>query len=527
MTISDGSRTTATNTNGDYTLSNVPAGSYTLTPSRSGYTFSPASLSMTVSGNLTGRNFTGTPENSAGTVNLALVPSANTLGVGSTINVALEVRSGTLPIDGAAFFINFDPALIEVLDFTPTTQLSLELMRRIDNASGQVDLVRGSLSSPFPQGTFTLGTLSIKARIASTTPTTLALSSAPGRQSDVTSSGSSVLGQLIPASLTIVTGSNLDVAVQLDGRPTGPNPLLSVPLAVTLGRDGSPDPIRHAQPNTDQNGRFRFDGLANGTYRLTIKHAQSLRVQATQTIQGADATLQVGPLPMGDANNDNQINLQDFSILAASFGKSSTGTGYDGRADFNGDRSVNLQDFSLLAKNFNKAGVAAQATPSAEPSALAAFNILSHVTREVRAGETFTVSITIQAPATGIDGAAAYLYLDPALLEIVQITSNSPLDLELQQDFDNATGQIGIARGTLNASLPSGEVPVATLTLHARVQTNAATIQLVDDGAQRVSMITAKGDILTANEATWLLGVAPTSEPQPTQFKVFLPAVNR
>ena len=40
--ISDGAgHTTTTNSNGDYTLSGLTAGSYTLTPSKSGYTFSP------------------------------------------------------------------------------------------------------------------------------------------------------------------------------------------------------------------------------------------------------------------------------------------------------------------------------------------------------------------------------------------------------------------------------------------------------------------------------------------------------
>ncbi|NCC37378.1 MAG: carboxypeptidase regulatory-like domain-containing protein, partial [Chloroflexia bacterium] len=58
VTISDGTRIANTTSNGDYTISGVPAGSYTLTPSRSGYTFNPSSLSVTVNGNVTGHNFT-------------------------------------------------------------------------------------------------------------------------------------------------------------------------------------------------------------------------------------------------------------------------------------------------------------------------------------------------------------------------------------------------------------------------------------------------------------------------------------
>jgi hypothetical protein len=53
-----GSATTKTDTSGNYTLPNLVAGNYTVTPSLTGYTFSPSSLSPTVSANVTGQNFT-------------------------------------------------------------------------------------------------------------------------------------------------------------------------------------------------------------------------------------------------------------------------------------------------------------------------------------------------------------------------------------------------------------------------------------------------------------------------------------
>ncbi|NNJ13541.1 hypothetical protein EKD04_024765 [Chloroflexales bacterium ZM16-3] len=59
-TVSDGTRSATTASDGSYTLSNVPMGNYTLTPSKSGYSFSPTTRSVTVSGNLSGQDFTGT-----------------------------------------------------------------------------------------------------------------------------------------------------------------------------------------------------------------------------------------------------------------------------------------------------------------------------------------------------------------------------------------------------------------------------------------------------------------------------------
>ena len=58
--ISDGAGHTATtDSNGNYTLSGLAAGTYTITPSKSGYTFSPASHTVSVPPDATGQDFTG------------------------------------------------------------------------------------------------------------------------------------------------------------------------------------------------------------------------------------------------------------------------------------------------------------------------------------------------------------------------------------------------------------------------------------------------------------------------------------
>jgi hypothetical protein len=51
----------ATNANGYYTITNLITGTYTLTPTKSGYTFSPSSRTVSVPPDATGQDFTGSP----------------------------------------------------------------------------------------------------------------------------------------------------------------------------------------------------------------------------------------------------------------------------------------------------------------------------------------------------------------------------------------------------------------------------------------------------------------------------------
>jgi hypothetical protein len=109
-------------------------------------------------------------------------------------------------------------------------------------------------------------------------------------------------------------------------------------------------------PTTNGTGAFTLSGLALGSVTVRIKHQQSLAVVRAMTLAGGNNNMNFGTLLTGDTNNDNTVTLQDFSILAASFNRSSGQAGYDARPDLNGDGAVTLQDFSLLAANFNQVG---------------------------------------------------------------------------------------------------------------------------------------------------------------------------
>lgn len=126
--------------------------------------------------------------------------------------------------------------------------------------------------------------------------------------------------------------------------------------AAKLYAVGGTTPLYDFSPTADANGVMNINGVAPGTYELALKYANSLQVVQTVTIVTGPNTIDMGILPMGDANNDNVVSLADFGILSSTFTLSEGQAGYDARADFNGDTVISLADFGILSSNFTVFG---------------------------------------------------------------------------------------------------------------------------------------------------------------------------
>jgi hypothetical protein len=145
--------------------------------------------------------------------------------------------------------------------------------------------------------------------------------------------------------------------VNWQGRPAQPDGLQQLPITLTLKSDtaeGTFGPV-----TTDANGFFTvgIGTLPNGTYTWRVKGPKFLANSGALVLTGAPAySMDMGLMRGGDANNDNRVTLQDFSIVRASFGFAAGDPGYDDRADFSGDQIVNLFDFNLVKNNFGLSG---------------------------------------------------------------------------------------------------------------------------------------------------------------------------
>jgi hypothetical protein len=99
-----GSSSATTNSSGNFSFTGAVNGSYTLTPSKTGYTFSPTVRSITVNGaNITGQNFTATASTSSTGYDSSDILSNNTFG--DTIEIDFSANTAKLSSDSTALSI--------------------------------------------------------------------------------------------------------------------------------------------------------------------------------------------------------------------------------------------------------------------------------------------------------------------------------------------------------------------------------------------------------------------------------------
>ncbi len=161
---------------------------------------------------------------------------------------------------------------------------------------------------------------------------------------------------------------------------------------------------------SNREGAFALSPSDGGEWRVVAKERRTLSAVRIGTPGGA--VVDFGALRAGDANSDDQVTILDVSLLAATFGKTTEGAGYDDRADFNGDGVISIVDFSLLASNFGAVGEILGGAGAAKPSASASAPAAS-------AGTSLTAEGSKGGCALGVETALPLLLL-PAVFLILR-----------------------------------------------------------------------------------------------------------
>jgi hypothetical protein len=295
------------------------------------------------------------------------VPSFVGASVGEVFAVDVMAESRSQPFDTVQVYLDFDPALLQCVDaagspITETIPISptLVLQNEVDNEAGQVNYAaRVNFGEPPLTGRVQVTRLYFRP-VAATPPegTPLEFNWTTPRRTDILSGITSVLGRIGEARVR-VTGdpATIQASIALQGRPTPPHERWEIPLTVELRNPATDTTLQIFGPSTDDQGRFTIEGVMPGTYDLRVKGMHTLANRWSDLeLVASDNAVDMGELLEGDADNDNDVDGTDASLVNLAFGSVPGDANWDPRADFNEDEVINGVDMGLLAANFGRIG---------------------------------------------------------------------------------------------------------------------------------------------------------------------------
>jgi subtilase family serine protease len=232
------SATTTTDSNGNYTFTGLANGNYTVTPSLSGYVFTPTSRNVTVSGaNVTGQNFTAT---AAATYTLSGTVTASGGGALSGVTMTLSGSASATTTTNASGNYSFTVAngsytitpSLSGYTFTPTSRnvtvsganVTGQNFTGTATGGGTLDLVVSALSNP-PASAAAGGSFAVTDTTANQGTATAGASTTRFRLS---------LDSTITGSDPLLTGSRAVGSLAAGGSSSGTT-TVTIPLSLTPG----------------------------------------------------------------------------------------------------------------------------------------------------------------------------------------------------------------------------------------------------------------------------------------------------
>ncbi len=274
--------TTTADSTGNYSFSGLPNGTYTVTPNRAGYSFSPSTQTATISGaNVTGINFTATPQvgqtfsisgtisptagGSGATVTLSGATSASTIADGAGNYTFTGLQNGAYTVTPSRTGYTFNPSTqAATVSGANVTGLNFTATPLTFGISGAI--------SPATGGSGAAVTLSGAASATTTADSSgnYSFSGLANGTYAVTPSKTGYTFNPVAQNVT-VSGANV-TAVNFTATATAQTFNISGTISPTAGGSGATVTLSgaaSATTTTSSSGSYTFTGLANGIYTVT------------------------------------------------------------------------------------------------------------------------------------------------------------------------------------------------------------------------------------------------------------------
>jgi hypothetical protein len=126
---------------------------------------------------------------------------------------------------------------------------------------------------------------------------------------------------------------------------------------IELYEPGTTSLVTSESGSIDPDNNLTATDLPAGTYDVFVKLSGYLKKgYANIVIDSGDNSMTGGSFIQGDLNDDNSIDIQDFSIFSANYGRSLGDPDYNPAADLNCDDTVDIIDFSVFSSNLGLEG---------------------------------------------------------------------------------------------------------------------------------------------------------------------------
>jgi hypothetical protein len=312
-TLSTGSASATSDGSNNYTIASLAAGTYTVTPSKSGCTFSPASSSVTItSANVTGINFTasctaptfsisGNVGTSGATVTAG---SSSATSDGSNNYTMSGFAAGTYTVTPSKSGCTFSPLSSSVTitsanvtaNFTATCGTGDTQLTSGVPVTGQSVTV-GSwkyyyITVPAGATNLTLATSSATGDVDIYTQINAKPTSSAYICRPYTSSGNETCSATNPASGTWWLGVYGYAAGSFTVTGTVTTPVATYSISGSAGTPGATVTAGSQGATSDASNNYTISGLANGTYTVTPSKSGCTfaPTSASVTISGANVT---------------------------------------------------------------------------------------------------------------------------------------------------------------------------------------------------------------------------------------------